>query len=97
MSKSNGLPLNPQPNLPLVPNELGRLGNAILVGFKAGRYIVVTDFGNLIEYSYSELNERFSVPDWYYEMPKDYPRDSLKQRFATQIELLSDVIRNLDD
>jgi hypothetical protein len=97
MSRLNGLPLDPQPNLPLIPVDNGKIGNAILVGFKDGFYIVVTDFGNLIKFTSSELRETFSVPDWYYEMPKDYPRDTLRLRFSKQIILLKKVLEDLDD
>jgi len=101
MSPFNGVPLNPEPNLPLVPIISGHLGNAILISssVKSGQeqYIVVTDFGNQLVLNRQELIARFSVPHWYYEMPEGYPRATLRERFTAQIVLLHEALRLLDD
>jgi hypothetical protein len=103
MSKSNevnNLPISLTVGSPIVPFETGRLGNAVIFDITMQHVTVVTDFGNTIKYSHAELRDAYGEPIWasehrlYYGTNHD-PLESLRERFRTQVDLLTDVLGSL--
>lgn len=103
MSKSSevtSLPISLTVGSPIVPFTSGRNSNAVIFDITMHHVIVVTDFGNTIKYTHAELRDTYGEPIWAAEHRLFYgtnhdPLNSLRDRFRTQIDLLTDVLGKL--
>lgn len=100
------LPLELRPGLKLVPLYTGRIGNAVITSKLNQIYTVVTDFGNEMRFTESEIRGLFEWTEMQaeheamYEQVVGEPIDvqvELRQRFETQRELIDKQLKKLNN
>jgi len=100
------LPLNLTVGLKLVPLYTGRIGNAVITSKLNNIYTVVTDFGNSIKLTESEIRGMFEWTEMQAEhealheqvMGEPIDREAeLRERFQTQLELIQERIKELNN
>jgi len=87
--------------MPLVPLIVGNKSNAIITNVINDGVVVVTDFGNEIFYTKTELAGEYGIPYWagehmMYYGTNESPINALRERFTTQIEYLTAQVEKLD-
>jgi len=100
------LPLNLFVGLKLVPLHTGRVGNAVITAIQDDSFTVVTDFGNEMKFTESELRGLFEWTEMQAEHVKLYQQvigepfnfeDELRERFQVQLELIKEQLNKLNN
>ena len=70
--------------------------NAIVIAETEQKVKVLSDFGNILEMSREEIENRYTVPEWFKDYSNlDYPFPTVHERIQEQIEKLQKVLKEI--